>query len=82
MVSKNFGKYLIRGVSGAGVRPTLTQLQVKPGDTLVEMGSQITVTADARIEGGEIIEPLRDRIVGRVSLENIRDPLTGETIVN
>ena len=33
------------------------------------------------IEGGEIIEPLRDRIVGRVSLENIRDPLTGETIL-
>ncbi len=32
------------------------------------------------IEGGEIIEPLRDRIVGRVSLENIKDPLTGETI--
>ena len=34
------------------------------------------------IEGGEIIEPLRDRIVGRVSLENVKDPLTGETIVD
>jgi DNA-directed RNA polymerase subunit beta' len=33
------------------------------------------------IEGGEIIEPLRDRIVGRVSLEIIKDPLTGETIL-
>ncbi len=33
------------------------------------------------IEGGEIIEPLRDRIVGRVSLENVKDPLTGDTIV-
>ncbi len=33
------------------------------------------------IEGGEIIEPLRDRIVGRVSLENVKDPLTGESIV-
>ncbi|MBP1622711.1 MAG: DNA-directed polymerase subunit beta', partial [Acidobacteria bacterium] len=33
------------------------------------------------IEGGEIIEPLRDRIVGRVSLETIKDPLTGETIL-
>jgi len=33
------------------------------------------------IEGGEIIEPLRDRIVGRVALENIKDPLTGETIL-
>jgi DNA-directed RNA polymerase subunit beta' len=34
------------------------------------------------IEGGEIIEPLRDRIVGRVALENVKDPLTGEQIVD
>ena len=33
------------------------------------------------IEGGEIIESLRDRIVGRVALENVKDPLTGEQIV-
>ena len=32
-------------------------------------------------EGGEEIESLRDRVVGRVALEDIRDPLTGETIV-
>jgi DNA-directed RNA polymerase subunit beta' len=32
-------------------------------------------------EGGEIIEDLRDRIVGRVALEDIRDPLTEEVIV-
>jgi len=31
-------------------------------------------------EGGEIIEELRDRIVGRVALEDIRDPLTSEVI--
>jgi DNA-directed RNA polymerase subunit beta' len=36
-----------------------------------------------RIEqGGEIIEELRDRIVGRVALEDVKDPLTGEIIVN
>jgi DNA-directed RNA polymerase subunit beta' len=35
-----------------------------------------------RIEqGGEIIEELRDRIVGRVALEDVKDPLTGEIIV-
>jgi DNA-directed RNA polymerase subunit beta' len=33
------------------------------------------------VEGGETVEPLRDRIVGRVSVENIKDPLTGETIL-
>jgi DNA-directed RNA polymerase subunit beta' len=32
-------------------------------------------------EGGEIIEELRDRIVGRVALEDVRDPLTAEVIV-
>lgn len=33
------------------------------------------------IEGGEIIEPLEERIFGRVSAEEIRDPLTNELIV-
>ena len=33
------------------------------------------------IEGGEIIEDLRDRIVGRVALEKVVDPFTGETLV-
>jgi DNA-directed RNA polymerase subunit beta' len=33
------------------------------------------------IESGEIIEPLRDRIIGRVSLEAIKDPINGQVIV-
>jgi DNA-directed RNA polymerase subunit beta' len=33
-------------------------------------------------EGGEIIEELRDRIVGRVALEDVKDPLTGDVIVS
>src|SRR5258708_14745949 len=33
------------------------------------------------IESGEVIETLRDRIVGRVSLENIKDPFRGQGIV-
>jgi len=33
-------------------------------------------------EGGEIIEELRDRIVGRVALEDVHDPLTGDVIVD
>ncbi len=35
----------------------------------------------AIIESGEVIEPLRDRIVGRVSLENVKDPFGGGVIV-
>ncbi len=33
------------------------------------------------IESGEVIEPLRDRIIGRVSLEAIKDPIDGTVIV-
>src|SRR5437868_8330847 len=33
------------------------------------------------MEGGDILEPLRDRIVGRVSQEDVYDPLTGEQLV-
>ena len=34
------------------------------------------------VEGGEIIEALRDRMVGRVALEQVIDPFTGETLVD
>lgn len=34
------------------------------------------------IEGGEIIDPISERILGRVALENIVDPVTNEVIVN
>ncbi len=35
----------------------------------------------AIMEGGDILEPLRDRVVGRVAQEEIYDPLTGELLV-
>ena len=35
----------------------------------------------ALVEGGEIIEPLSDRILGRVALEDIKDPMSGELLV-
>src|SRR5471032_323859 len=36
----------------------------------------------AIMEGGDILEPLRDRVVGRVAQEDVYDPLTGKTIVS
>jgi len=39
------------------------------------------IEATALIEGGEIIEPLIGRILGRVALEDIKDPFTGEVLV-
>jgi DNA-directed RNA polymerase subunit beta' len=39
------------------------------------------IIVTALIEGGEIIQPIEDRILGRLAAEDIRDPLTGEIIV-
>ena len=47
-----------------------------------DCGTLDGIEARAIVESGEIIEPLRDRIVGRVTLEKIVDPFTAETIVD
>ena len=47
-----------------------------------DCGTLDGIEARAIVESGEIIEPLRDRIIGRVTLERITDPFTGETIVD
>src|SRR5690349_8055984 len=47
-----------------------------------DCGTMDGIDARAIVESGEIIEPLRDRIIGRVTLERITDPFTGETIVD
>jgi DNA-directed RNA polymerase subunit beta' len=47
-----------------------------------DCGTLDGIEARAIVESGEIIEPLRDRIVGRVTLEKIVDPFTGEAIVD
>ena len=39
------------------------------------------IHVSAIMEGGEILEPLRDRIVGRVAQEEIYDPMTGELLI-
>ncbi|MDX1632906.1 MAG: DNA-directed RNA polymerase subunit beta', partial [Thermoanaerobaculia bacterium] len=39
------------------------------------------ITVGAIMEGGDILESLRDRIVGRVAQEEVYDPLTGEILV-
>ncbi len=47
----------------------------------VDCGTIDGIYVTAIMEGGEILEPLRDRIVGRVSQEDIYDPMTGELLV-
>ena len=46
----------------------------------LDCGTMDGIEARAIVESGEIIEPLRDRIMGRVLLEDIRDPFTDELI--
>ncbi len=60
---------------------------------LVDVAQDVIITEDdcgtldgievtALIEGGEIIEALRDRIIGRVALQKVVDPFTGETLLD
>ena len=59
---------------------------------LVDVAQDLTITEDdcgtilgleqtALKEGEDIIEPLRDRIVGNVALEDLYDPIDGELLV-
>jgi DNA-directed RNA polymerase subunit beta' len=47
-----------------------------------DCGTVDGIEARAIVESGEIIEPLRDRIIGRATLERITDPFTGQVIVD
>jgi DNA-directed RNA polymerase subunit beta' len=47
-----------------------------------DCGTMEGIEARAIVESGEIIEPLRDRIVGRVTLERISDPFSAEVIID
>ena len=46
-----------------------------------DCGTLSGIYVGAIIEAGEVIEALRDRIVGRVTLESIKDSFSGNTIV-
>ena len=47
----------------------------------VDCGTIDGITVTAIMEGGEILEPLRDRIVGRTAQEDIYDPMAGDLII-
>jgi len=46
-----------------------------------DCGSKEGLTVSAVIEGGEVIETLADRILGRSAAKNIVDPLSGDVVV-
>ena len=47
-----------------------------------DCGTLDGIVVGAIMEGGDILEPLRDRIVGRVAQEDVLDPMTGDTLVS
>jgi DNA-directed RNA polymerase subunit beta' len=48
----------------------------------IDCGTRDGITVSALVEGGEIIQPLEERVLGRLAAEDIRDPVTGEIIVS
>ncbi len=46
-----------------------------------DCGTKVGFTVSAVVDGGEVVEPLEDRILGRTALEDITDPVTGDLIV-
>ena len=48
----------------------------------IDCGTLDGIESRAIIESGEVIEPLRDRIVGRVTLEDIRDPFNSDLLAS
>ena len=49
--------------------------------TTVDCGTTKGIVKSALVEGGEIVVALRDRILGRVVLEDVRDPATNQVLV-
>jgi DNA-directed RNA polymerase subunit beta' len=47
-----------------------------------DCGTLEGIESQALVEGGEVIERLSDRILGRVALEDVVDPYTGEMLVS
>jgi len=46
-----------------------------------DCGTMMGIEVEALMEGGEVIQRLSDRILGRVTLEDVYDPFTDEVIV-
>ncbi|OGW37617.1 MAG: DNA-directed RNA polymerase subunit beta' [Nitrospirae bacterium RBG_13_39_12] len=46
-----------------------------------DCGTTDGITVTSLVEGGEIIQPLEERILGRITVEDIKDPFTKELII-
>ncbi|MBS1112884.1 MAG: rpoC [Nitrospirae bacterium] len=46
-----------------------------------DCGTTDGIIVSSLVEGGEIIQPLEERVLGRIAVEDIKDPITKEIIV-
>ncbi|MBL95592.1 MAG: DNA-directed RNA polymerase subunit beta' [Magnetovibrio sp.] len=46
-----------------------------------DCGSKRGITVNAVVEGGEVVSPLVERVLGRTAAEDLIDPVTGDVIV-
>jgi DNA-directed RNA polymerase subunit beta' len=58
-------------------------VDVAQDSTIIEKdcGTLDGIEAEPLMEGGEIIQPVGDRILGRVALEDVVDPFSGELLI-
>ncbi len=49
--------------------------------TMEDCGTLEGISVDALVEGGEILQRVGERILGRIALQDIYDPVTGELLV-
>ena len=47
-----------------------------------DCGTEMGLVREAQVQGGEVVVPLSDRILGRFSTEDIIDPVSGEVIAS
>ncbi|MFC0280916.1 DNA-directed RNA polymerase subunit beta' [Falsigemmobacter intermedius] len=47
----------------------------------IDCGTDKFITAEAAVNDGEVVAPLSERVLGRVTAEDVMDPATGEVLV-
>ncbi len=59
-------------------------VDVAQDSTIIEVdcGTLDGIIAEPLLEGGEIIQPVGERILGRVALDDINDPISGDLLVS
>ncbi|MBS3808938.1 MAG: DNA-directed RNA polymerase subunit beta' [Desulfobacterales bacterium] len=47
-----------------------------------DCGTVMGIEVEALLEGGEVIQPLEERVLGRIALEDVQDPFTDEVLIS